>query len=152
VERFRDLFGGYYDLFYDKSLNIAIDSKNDIYVSRTIREDYITGSSITVVLCGLNTWRRKHVDWEIHSTLLREHALLGIKLPVPASYYGPPYFQTEYPMPERLFDNVISGFARTMSWSEDPWVVRAAIEGALEAGKQKRFIQNGAPKKFRNDT
>jgi hypothetical protein len=50
-------------------------------MSRVIREDYIKGSSITIALCGAQTWKRRFIDWEIASTLHHEHALLGILIP-----------------------------------------------------------------------
>jgi len=81
VDSFRDTFSNVYEVFSDSSLDRLIDSNDTDYVNRTISENYITGTSITIVLCGLDTWKRKYVDWEIHSTLDRNHALLGVVLP-----------------------------------------------------------------------
>jgi hypothetical protein len=71
---------------------------------RRIRENFITGSSCTVVLVGINTWGRKYVDWEIAATLERQHGLIGIRLP------------SAYRDPARLHDNIITDFAFSLTW------------------------------------
>ena len=42
---------------------------SDEYIKRLIREDKVSDSSVIVVLVGPNTWKRKHVDWEIYAGL-----------------------------------------------------------------------------------
>lgn len=78
---FSRFFSGSYDIFYDNSLDRRIDSTKSEYVNRKIREDYIVGSSATIVLCDSETFKRKWVDWEIHATLYHRHCLLEIILP-----------------------------------------------------------------------
>jgi len=48
---------------------------------RGIRENFITGTSCTIVLCGAQTHLRKYVHWEIKATLDKEHGLIGVNLP-----------------------------------------------------------------------
>ena len=55
-------------------------------VRQKIRDEYIRDATITIVLIGPRTWQRKHVDWEIGSSLRRTKnnsrcGLLGILLP-----------------------------------------------------------------------
>ena len=79
------------DNFKDKIINKSvmnndINSDNgDEYIKRLIREDYISDSSVVVVLVGKNTKTRKHVDWEIYSWLRvsinGNSVLIGILLP-----------------------------------------------------------------------
>ena len=38
-------------------------------VRQKIRDEYLRDATVTVVLVGKDTWRRKHVDWEIGSSL-----------------------------------------------------------------------------------
>lgn len=59
----RDNLGEELELFTDRSLDGPIRSYEAEYVNRRIREDYILGSSITIVLCGPETYKRKYVDW-----------------------------------------------------------------------------------------
>jgi MTH538 TIR-like domain (DUF1863) len=61
---FSQAFSDTYDVCYDTSLDEPIRSGDPHYVNRTIREDYIVGSSVTVVLCGAETGKRKFVDWK----------------------------------------------------------------------------------------
>ena len=75
------VFADDYEVIQDNSVEREIDSNDAEYVTRRIREDFITGSSCTVVLCGAETPQRKFVDWEIKATLDKEHGLIGINLP-----------------------------------------------------------------------
>ena len=58
---------------------------SDEYIKRLIREDKVSDSSVIVVLVGPNTWKRKHVDWEIYAGLRASvngsSGLVGILLP-----------------------------------------------------------------------
>lgn len=61
-------------------------------VTRRIRDEYIRDATVTIVLIGGETWKRKHVDWEIDSSLRDTRlnsrtGLLGILLP---TYRLPP--------------------------------------------------------------
>ena len=38
-------------------------------IEQRIRDEHVAASDVTVVLIGPCTWRRKHVDWEIYSSL-----------------------------------------------------------------------------------
>ena len=58
-----------YDIVTDNSLSRGIESDVVEYIMRRIRENYVTGSSCTIVLVGRDTWARKYVDWEIDATL-----------------------------------------------------------------------------------
>ena len=55
-------------------------------VRQKIRDNFIADATVTVVLVGKCTWQRKHVDWEIGSSLRNTKfnprcGLLGILLP-----------------------------------------------------------------------
>ena len=73
----------------DKSVNIGDIEGNNPPTEATlqrIRERYIATASVTVVLIGQCTWKRKYVDWEIGASLRDTNrnprcGLLGILLP-----------------------------------------------------------------------
>ena len=44
--------------------NVAVDT-----IRRKIRDEFIADATVTIVLIGPCTWQRKHVDWEIGSSL-----------------------------------------------------------------------------------
>jgi hypothetical protein len=80
-DAFSNAFHDTYDVIYNNSLERQIDSVDTNYVMRRIRENYITGSSCTIVLVGKETWGRKYVDWEIEATLDKDHGVIGVQLP-----------------------------------------------------------------------
>lgn len=144
---FRQYFGNAYEIFTDNSLDRSINSDDATYIDRKIREDYITGSSVTIVLCGLNTYKRKYVDWEIYATLEKEHALLGVVLPTQAQNQQNSYF-----WPDRLFDNLKSGYAHWLYWNQDANAIASAINMAKERAKNTSLIKNGRLKMTRNSS
>lgn len=150
VDAFRSLFSDTYDVFSDASLDRLIDSTNTEYVRRTIREDYITGTSITIVLCGVDTWKRKYVDWEIHSTLDKDHALLGIMLPgITGALQSDG--QRRWIVPDRLHTNIQTGYAHFITWPQNAQELSAAINYAVASSEQLRHMKNNsAPKMTRN--
>lgn len=114
------------DLFTNRSLEEPIDSDDVDYVHRAIRETNITGTSLTIVLCGPETWKRKWVDWEIGSTVNKNHALLGLALPtalrVPAGIVAP----------DRFYHNWLTGYAEWLLWEScTPVALSAAIDNAV---------------------
>lgn len=115
-------------LITDNSLERRIASADHGYIMRRIREHHLHGSSCTVVLCGIDTWRRKYVDWEIQASLDQHMGLVGVWLPtLPLS----PNNGTV--KPARLQDNIDSGYAVWVSWaaiSVNPSVLTDAIEKA----------------------
>lgn len=100
-----------YDVIHDNSLERQIDSDNVDYVMGQIRENFITGSSCTIVLVGKDTWGRKYVDWEIKATLDKRHGLIGVHLPTASRSTDGNIL-----VPGRLHDNIQSGFALWLSW------------------------------------
>lgn len=134
-----------FDLFYDNSLERKIDSTNSEYLSRKIREEYIFGTSVTVVLCGPETWKRRWVDWEIYATLYYNHGLLGIALPSCATNY-----ERKYIVPSRLHKNIASGFAHWIVWDDNPDTLKNSIEAAVQNSSNTRLIQNNDVKMKRS--
>lgn len=145
VDSFRTTFSGEYDLFTDCSLDQAIDSSNLLYINRTIREDYITGSSITIVICGADTWRRKCVDWEIYSTLDKDHALLGLTLPHNREWRNGQYVRI---VPDRLHVNIEAGYAHWADLPIDAANLKLAIEHALALSNQNKLYKNNSATKM----
>jgi hypothetical protein len=96
---------------------------------------------------------RKHVDWEIASSIRDTAAnprsgLLGILLP---AYYEHHYCgrsgnYNPTTIPPRLHDNIEAGFAKLYSWSEEPVEVQGWIH---EAYLRKSSLQpNNARESF----
>jgi hypothetical protein len=117
------------EIFIDGSLDDRVDSNAPEYVHRRIREEYITGTSVTIVLCGAETWKRRYIDWEIHSTIHKRHGIFGIVIPgTPASGVN------NYRVPDRLEDN-IPGYATLYTWPGSGLELRMWIEQSITRAK-----------------
>jgi hypothetical protein len=145
-DAFSATFHDAYELISDTSLERRIDSDDVNYVLRRIRESYITGSSCTIVLVGAETWRRKYVDWEIDATLQKGHGLIGVRLP---TLY--PMADGLYPVPDRLFDNVNSGYAVWTDWATITQG-RHSLISLIETANSRNpsLIDNSRPRRMRN--
>lgn len=83
-----------FELFIDKSVEIGdIDEDDsDETIRQLIRDEYLKDSTVTIVLVGTETRNRKHVDWEIFSSMYdgqknKKSGILVIQLPSVASTY-----------------------------------------------------------------
>ncbi len=150
-DRFENLFARVFEIMVSKSVQIGdihSQQKTD-NIRRIIREDYLSDSTVTIVLVGANTWSRKHVDWEIgvslnDTDLSPRSGLLGIILP---SY--PRSDLNEYDthtIPPRLYDNIQCGFAKIYNWSTNPTEVQQWIHEAFV--RRKTVKPNNARASF----
>ena len=64
-------FGKQHSIFVDRSVDTGdIPGEwTDEQIRSAIRDRYLRDSTVTVVLVGKETRRRKHVDWEIYSSM-----------------------------------------------------------------------------------
>ncbi len=147
ADSFSKTYSSSYEVFYDNSLDDKVDSDNYQYIYQKIREDHIQGSSISIVLCGAETWKRRFVDWEIRATLHHEHALLGIMLPTVIKNIN-----NQYIVPTRLHDNIISGYAHWIAWPSNAIILKNAIDNALSRSSQKKLIVNSTEMMKRNSS
>ena len=130
----------------DKSVGDGdIDDRNTktATVRRKIRDDFIADATVTVVLIGPCTWQRKHVDWEIGSSLSDTKnnsrcGLLGILLP-----NHPDSGKEEYDphlIPPRLADNCKGDdpYAHIYRWSGSPNEVNRVRQWVHQAFKRRK--------------
>lgn len=145
-DAFINAFSNTYDVIHDNSVERAIDSSNTDYVIRRIRENFITGSSCTIVLCGAQTPYRKFVDWEIKATLDKKHGLIGVNLPS-----NPLSANSKYTVPNRLHDNIESGFAIWTNWASFTKNIQS-VQGFIEQANSRSalFINNNRALRQRN--
>ena len=102
-------------------------------IRQRIRDDYLRDTSVTVILIGTQTWQRKHVDWEISSSIRATQlnprsGLLGLFLPTHAAHGAATY--DRYTIPPRLYDNAACEYAVLAHWTEDPDEVQELIHRA----------------------
>jgi hypothetical protein len=156
VRSFIDTFSRDGEVFTHRALGMEmepdiVNSMNTEYVMRRIREQYMANTSVTLVMLGQNTWKRRYVDWEIAASLRAmpgapPNGLLGIHLP---------YFSRDlHQYPERFQANLIppgstqaSCYARWIDYPSNHAILASAIEAAVERRQtQTHLIQNSAPR------
>lgn len=131
-------------LFLDWSVDTGdIDEDlDDQAIRRIIRDEYLRDSTVTILLVGTETKNRKHVDWEVYSSMYdgavnKKSGVLVINLPATGcTYYTAAHgddekrivypentswttidsraeFERRYPyMPERITDNLLKKEAK----------------------------------------
>lgn len=77
-----------HEVFVDKSIHTGdiSDDLGDESIRRIIRDDYLRDSTVTILLVGSETRYRKHVDWELYSSMIdgsvnKKSGILVINLP-----------------------------------------------------------------------
>ena len=162
-------FGERYSIFVDRSVDTGDipDEWTDRKIRREIRDRYFRDSTVTVVLVGRETRRRKHVDWEIHSSMYdgsvnRRSGIVVIDLPgISGDRFTAPHgdeekrlsypdiasrthvdgraeYERRYPhMPDRIIDNLVKPNVRI---SVAPWgrITGKTLEFLIEAAFRYR--------------
>ncbi len=126
-------------IFIDGSVDIGdiSDDLDDNAIRQKIRDEYLKETCVTILLIGQGTKNRKHIDWEIYSSMYdgivnKKSGVLIINLPsiycnyFTSSHSGEkeklyPYitewisiskrseYESRYPyMPERIIDNLLN--------------------------------------------
>jgi MTH538 TIR-like domain (DUF1863) len=138
-----------YNIFDDYSVSTGgiSDDLPTQTIRRKIRDEYLRDSTVTILLAGTETAGRKHVDWELKSSMIdgpinKKSGILVINLPsVGCNFYTASHpqekemvypdnvswttiterqeYENRYPyMPERIIDNLIDSNVRI---SVVPW-------------------------------
>ena len=161
-------FGERHSIFVDRSVDTGVipDTWTDEQIRRAIRDRYLRDSTVTVVLVDTETRRRKHVDWEIHSSMYdgsvnKRSGIVVINLPGTSDYFDAPYgeqekrllypnftswttidhraeYERRYPyMPSRIIDNLMKS---DVTISVVPWerISGATLEFLIEAAFRNR--------------
>ena len=130
-----------YDIFIDKSVDTGDidDNLPDETIRVKIRDEYLCDSTVTLLLVGKETKHRKHIDWELYSSMRdseinKKSGILVVMLPTVATdYYTAGHgdveksqlypdtsnwihidsrteFESRYPyMPDRIIDCLLMG-------------------------------------------
>jgi len=75
-------------IFVDRSVDTGDipGDWTDEQIRRSIRDRYLRDPTVTIVLVGSETRRRKHIDWEIHSSIYdgsvnKRSGIVAVNLP-----------------------------------------------------------------------
>lgn len=140
----------------------------DEYIKRMIQQDHIVQSSVVFALYGSETYKRKHVDWEISGGLSgRVGGHKGLVVLLLPEFPQPPYDINKNYNPSLIYPylhprtaaNVRSGYASLHYWpglyldypnvTDSP--ITKIIEDAFTRRKShSRLIDNSHPQYVRN--
>lgn len=128
-------------------------------IYQKIRDDYIADATVTIVLIGKDTWRRKYVDWEIASSIRDteknpRNGLVGILLPTSDTTCNyrlryttaDGYDFCKNKIPPRLWDNFIKGYASIYSWDYAVNNLKEIIDEAFQ--KRKTLYPDNSRARF----
>ena len=80
--------GNGFGLFIDRSVNTGDIPEfwTDQAIREKIRDEYLRDSTVTILLAGIETRGRKHVDWELYSSMFdgtrnKKSGILVVSLP-----------------------------------------------------------------------
>lgn len=139
-----------YPMFIDASVETGDipDHLPDETIRQKIRDEYLRDATVTIVLVGQGTMGRKHVDWEIYSsmydgTINKQSGVLAVLLPGanPGNFWTAAHdneksviypettnwtsvdnyaeYERRYPfLPPRIIDNLLS---KSVKLSVVPW-------------------------------
>ncbi len=148
-KEYLDTINNRYEVFIDRSVDTG-DISNDLddqTIREKIRDEYLRDSSVTILLVGTETKNRKHVDWEIYSSMIdgkvnKKSGILVVNLPSTGSTNYTAAHQSEKPavypeckkwiyideraeyerrypyVPARIIDNLLKNEAKV---SVTPW-------------------------------
>lgn len=109
-------------------------------IRQRIRDNFIRDATVTIVLIGPCTWQRKHVDWEIGSSLRKTSrnprcGLLGILLPNHPNY-GKGMYNPRL-IPPRLAINCGGNdpYASIYDWTNQPASIRSWVHHTFQRRK-----------------
>lgn len=133
----------------DETMESLINSDNDDYVMRRIREDYLSDSTVTLAFIGKNTWTRKFVDWELAASLHqgpsagKPNGVLAVLSPS----------LTKATLPDRFNDNWETGYAKYFPYPKNKTQLSKWIDDAFEyreSETKRNLVKNGRRKLRRN--
>jgi len=148
-------------IFIDGSVDTGdiSDDLDDQSIREKIRDEYLKDTTVTILLVGTETKKRKHVDWEIYSSMFdgkknKKSGILVVTLPsTGCTYYTAAHgdeekkklypgttswttinsrveYEERYPfLPDRIIDNLLTRKAKI---SVTNWSVIANDWSALE--------------------
>lgn len=170
-ENYRNKFN---ELYGEHFISVSVDNgdidpeNSDEYTKRLIQEDNIVQASVVFVLYGANTYKRKHIDWEISAGLNEKvggHKGLAVMLlptfPIaPYNSMGQYDPSVIYPyLHPRTAENIKNGYADLYYWpghlNNYPGVSEVPMEKIIEKAFNKReshshLIDNSHPQYQRN--
>jgi len=139
ADKFIEIFGGLVNVISPKIKRIENETGEE-YIERFIEESGINSSTIIIVLVGIKSYKRKHVDWDISAGLIKKSSLVGICLPMRNDYnLNNVILET---CPHRLADNVKSNYASIHKWTEDITKMENILVASQKRSENRVLLNN----------
>ena len=139
-------------VFIDGSVDMGEipEDWDDQKIREYIRDEHLKDTTVTILLVGTETKNRKHIDWELYSsmydgTVNKKSGIIVILLPsVKSEYYTCAHssdsreeYHRRYPyLPERIIDNLLepNAFISVINWDKlTPDILRQMIDNAYNS-------------------
>ncbi|MCQ2240244.1 TIR domain-containing protein [Treponema sp.] len=140
-------FGKDYNIFIDGSVDTGDipDDWDDEKIRMVIRDEYLADTTVTILLVGRETKYRKHIDWELYSSMYdgiknKKSGIIVIHLPEVSSAYKTAAHVGEK---EKVFPSELSW--TTVSSREEmekryPFIPERIIDNLLHKGAKISVI------------
>jgi len=129
------------DIFIDASVDTGDIDENlpDNTIRQKIRDEYLRDSTVTILLVGEETKNRKHIDWELYSSMFdgsvnKKSGVLVIQLPSTGSRnYIAAHGQEEKAALYPEFDNWVSITQKSDYESRHPYLPQRIIDNLFKS-------------------
>ena len=130
-----------YEVFIDRSVDTGdiSDDMEDQTIREKIRDEYLRDSSVTILLIGTGTKNRRHIDWEIYSSMIdgkvnKKSGILVVNLPSTGNTNFTAAHESEKPTVYPECQNWISINERAEYERRYPYVPDRIIDNLLKKG------------------
>ena len=131
-----------YDIFIDASVDTGDIDENlsDQSIRQKIRDEYLRDSTVTILLVGTETKNRKHIDWEIYSSMYdgqvnKKSGVLVIQLPsTGCTTYTAAHGEEEKAALYPHNSSWVSVTTRTDYESRYPYMPKRIVDNLLKSG------------------
>ncbi len=139
--RFDDIFA--HDFTYRFVRPAAVPEEGGQFYGRELHEKgYLTLETVVLVLIGPRTYSSKKVDWEVAAALdngsARPAGLMAMRLPTHEDYQKPSVNPRR--IPQRIADNLKSGYIKLYDWTESHRELESRLFGALRDAKGRAHL------------
>jgi Thoeris protein ThsB, TIR-like domain len=150
--RFDDVFGRSYTFRYVNPSHVPVEGGE--HYSKELRDKgYLNDETVVVVLIGPKTYSSKKVDWEVAAALdngkARPAGLLAVRLPTHEDYQKPSVNPRR--IPQRIADNLKSGFIKLYDWTESDRELESRLYAALRDARGRAHLISNARQLMERD-
>lgn len=150
--RFDDVFGRTFHYRYVTPSQMP--GEDGAHYARELREKgYLNDETVVVVLIGPKAYSSKKVDWEVAAALdnsaARPAGLLAVRLPTHEDYQKPSVNPRR--IPQRIADNLKSGFIKLYDWTESDREMESRLYTALKDARSRAHLANNARQLMERD-